>query len=91
MKKGGPARIEDVRVSGLSDYLESTYPGEDWPFELRLLRSTRYSATTRPSFDFKRPWSDSPVCRSFASVRTMPRPDWAWGPSIKLGVTSRKR
>ena len=28
-----------MRVSGLSDYLESMPPHEDWPFELTLLRS----------------------------------------------------
>jgi hypothetical protein len=32
-------RIKGVRVSGLSNYLEATPPGEDWPFELTLLRS----------------------------------------------------
>ncbi len=35
----GPSRIKGVRVSHLADYLEATSPGEDWPFELKLLRS----------------------------------------------------
>jgi hypothetical protein len=36
---GGPCRIKGVRVPELVEYLETTQPGESWPFELRLLRS----------------------------------------------------
>jgi len=36
---GGPCRIKGVRILQFSDYLEATPAGEDWPFELTLLRS----------------------------------------------------
>jgi hypothetical protein len=36
---GGPCRIKGVRVPELVDYLESTEPGETWPYELKLLRT----------------------------------------------------
>jgi hypothetical protein len=35
----GPRRIEGVRVPELCDYLRDTTPDQDWPFELKLLRS----------------------------------------------------
>ena len=43
---GWPAHIKGVRVSQLADYLEATSPGEDWPFELKLLRSQIPAAAT---------------------------------------------
>jgi hypothetical protein len=36
---GGPCRIKGVRIPDLVEYLETTQPGESWPFELKLLRS----------------------------------------------------
>jgi hypothetical protein len=36
---GGPCRIEGVRVPELAEYLRGATPGEEWPFELKLLRS----------------------------------------------------
>jgi len=35
----GPWRIDGVRVPQLTDYLRSATPGEEWPFELKLIRS----------------------------------------------------
>src|SRR5579875_448398 len=37
----GPWRIDGVRMPGLTDYLRSARPGEEWPFELKLIRSQR--------------------------------------------------
>ena len=36
---GGPCQIEGVRVPELGDYLGEVQPDEDWPFELKPLRS----------------------------------------------------
>jgi hypothetical protein len=36
---GGPSRIEGVRVPELAEYLGGAAPDEEWPFELKLLRS----------------------------------------------------
>lgn len=35
----GPWRIDGVRLPGLMDFLREAMPGEEWPFELKLLRS----------------------------------------------------
>ena len=35
----GPWRIDGVRVPDLADYLRDATPDEEWPFELKLLRS----------------------------------------------------
>ena len=35
----GPWRIDGVRVPHLTDFLRCATPGEDWPFELKLIRS----------------------------------------------------
>ena len=35
----GPRRIEGVRLPELCEYLHEADPGQDWPFELKLLRS----------------------------------------------------
>ena len=40
----GPCRIDGVRLPQLGDYLEATLPDEDWPFELKLLRSQLHAA-----------------------------------------------
>ena len=36
---GGPCRIKGVRVPELAEYLRGATPDEEWPFELKLLRS----------------------------------------------------
>jgi hypothetical protein len=36
---GCPCRIQGVRIPQLCDYLRATTPDQDWPFELKLLRS----------------------------------------------------
>ncbi len=36
---GGPCRIQGVRLPQLSDYLQATAGGEDWPIELTIFRS----------------------------------------------------
>lgn len=39
LDEGGPIRIDGVRLPQLAGYLRESEPDEDWPLELRLLRS----------------------------------------------------